>query len=182
MGLAVTTAAAVTGMALGGSGMRIGAAFGLAAVYVPLIAAARSVRGARGLTWPGALSRTLHEVGGGFILGVAVYFVVIVMNELLPQAADLPDWSRTGIGLVAATAAITSLTVAAVSARRVEGVERYVFGEATSASFFVTMGAALAYALLEVTAGAPTISMWAVWTVGMLSWVATSVVVSRRVT
>ncbi|SDN67249.1 hypothetical protein SAMN04489726_7692 [Allokutzneria albata] len=61
-----------------------------------------------------------------------------------------------------------------------EGLERHVQLEAMAAAFLITMLSSLTYALLEVFASVAPISMWFVWTVGMLAWCAASVVLNRK--
>jgi hypothetical protein len=66
--------------------------------------------------------------------------------------------------------------------RRKDGVERQVFLQSTSLAFFITVLGAISYALFEVFAEAPKLSMWLVWSWGMAAWGIGSAVIAKRAT
>jgi hypothetical protein len=55
-----------------------------------------------------------------------------------------------------------------------------VFLRSAAFSFFATVLAAMSYAMFEALDGAPHLSMWTVWTFGMLTWAASTAVVKAR--
>ena len=61
-----------------------------------------------------------------------------------------------------------------------EGLESHVQTESAALAFLATVLAALTYALLEDFAHAPRLSMWAVWTFGLASWLAAKVILRYR--
>jgi len=67
-----------------------------------------------------------------------------------------------------------------VAARRSKELDRLLLSESTSVAFFLTMLASLTYALLESWVDAPPLSLWNVWTFGMLTWIVTFAFLGRR--
>jgi hypothetical protein len=82
---------------------------------------------------------------------------------------------------VAGSAAlVVAMGLAYQAAAGREGIDREVLFRSASFAFVATLLAAVTYALLESLAGAPRLSMWAVWTFGMLTWAAATGVYRRR--
>ncbi len=176
----------VTALAVGSTAARLGALGGLAGIAFGTAVAVRRHR--REYESPQEVPPLPKLVlaavaeSGGFFFYLSAYLALVML-------ATLDTGEKPLDGTIAepafATAATLALAVALVSAGRREfrreGVERVVFLESTCIAFFVTVIAAAGYALFEALADAPTISMWVIWSVGMLAWAIASGVRRRAV-
>ncbi len=130
----------------------------------------------------GLLQRLGKDTGGlPFVVGVAVYSVLVIAGSVMRDSVG--EDSRWMILVAAATiaAALATMVVVIRAGRRSKELERFLFTEATSIAFFVTMLAALTYGLLESWLELPRLSAWATWSVGMTSWAVLSIAMRRRV-
>jgi hypothetical protein len=83
----------------------------------------------------------------------------------------------------AAVAAVILVAVVGSLARnvaRIDGLDREVLLRSAAFAFFATALSAATYALFEAFDNAPRLSMWVVWTFGMLTWAVSTAVVKAR--
>lgn len=169
-------------LVFGNLSARIGAVIGLVGMFAGLSLSVRRLRRVEhGESEPGP---RVDQLVSQAIAGMTVYFVCLAAYLAFVLAA-VASGPQVATGTLAAAGAAVALSVAItfVARRRwlSEGVERVVFLEATCIAFFVTVVGSGGYALFEVLAGAPRISLWAVWSVGMLAWVVAGAVRGHRV-
>jgi len=124
------------------------------------------------------LAARAARVGGLALIGV--YIALVGAGSILSGVHPRPQGVLIGIALGSIIAALSGLLAFIRLGRRSKELDRLMFLESTSIAFFVTMLFVLTYALLEAWINAPKLSMWAVWTVGMLSWAVLSSVFKRR--
>lgn len=184
--MAVTLAFLVIPVAIGGPGARLGALCAMGAILVGFGAGLRRVRrehddDPRPPSFA-ALARESTASSGRMLAYVAGYIVLVFLVAAAPGSG--PRRESGGLGILVAAAAGALLAATLVDGARFhlrrEGVERDVFFQSTSVAFFATVIAAVWYALFEVFADAPELSMWTVWSFGMLAWAMASAVLRRR--
>lgn len=170
----------------GNAGARVGAVAGLVAIAGGLAVSIRRLR--RVEYAESERSPTLAELAREAVNGLGRYFVYMsAYIAFVIVAAAAPDsGERAAQGLRIALAAAAAVALAAAIADvvrlqwRKEGVERQIFLESTCVAFFVTVVASAAYALFEVMADAPRLTMWLPWSLGMFTWAVTASRRSRR--
>jgi hypothetical protein len=113
--------------------------------------------------------------GGAYVLLVSVG--VVIRGERTE-----PGTAMVVVAGLTVAAAIGLVVALVLSGRQRRELERFIFSEATSVSFFVTMAAAITYGLLESWIDAPAVSMWWVWALGMTTWALMSALLKRRMT
>ena len=101
-------------------------------------------------------------------------------------AVALPKHPGIAVGLpyyvvVLALVGVTSGVAVSGTFRRRDDLHRWVMVESTSVAFYVVMFGCLAYALSESYLGAPPLSAWWPWTIGVTAWVALASRKGRRV-
>jgi small basic protein len=118
----------------------------------------------------------------GLLAGMVVAGIAIGLGIGLLDRVEVPEWAKILLAIVPAF----TLSAALVSRLRgvftSEGVERTIWVEASASAFFATILAALTWASLESWAGAPKLSMWAVWLFGFGVWAVLAVILRRRLT
>jgi hypothetical protein len=167
---------------IGDGGARLGALCAVAGILVASMAVARGARvehpELRALDALAAGAAGTGAVG----LGTAVTMSAIVLWTVAPGSGprEAAGWPGPALATIAAIALVASLAWGARSVMRREGIERDALLKATSLAFFVTVLLSGGYALFEVMADAPTISMWVPWSVGMLTWAGAAAVLGKR--
>jgi hypothetical protein len=168
---------------LGSGGRRLGALCAIASIVVGTALVVRQHRadGAAAGGWWGVADALARTGWGG--LGAAIVMTTLVLWSTAPGSGSREDarWLGPLVAAGVAVALIAPIAAGARAAVRREGIERDALLKATSLAFFVTVLGAGAYALFEVMADAPAVSMWTVWSVGMLTWAVASSVLLRRV-
>lgn len=115
-------------------------------------------------------------------LGIAGFmFFAGVAPSTLHVLWDIP-WIRGAFGIGAFLAATVALASWITSGRRSRELDRFIFSESTSIAFFVTMSAAIAYALAGMFTKLPALPMWSVFSFGMLAWLVTAVAIRKKMT
>ena len=110
----------------------------------------------------------------------ALYVFVVVAGQIAVDAFDL---GTTGVAVVVGACiacALLGMGLVIRAVTRSKELERFMSLQSTSLAFFTTMLFALTYALIESWVEVPDLSMWVVWTVGMGSWAAYSIILGRR--
>jgi hypothetical protein len=113
-------------------------------------------------------------------LFIGVYVVLAGVGSVLQGLEPKPKAALIVVSVGTVAAVVGAMVVAIRGGRRSRELERFLFSESTSIAFFVTMLGAVTYALLEAWLDAPKLSMWLVWSFGMLSWIVASSVFKRR--
>jgi hypothetical protein len=117
----------------------------------------------------------------GVVAAWSAYILLIGAGSVVKEMQHPPrPWTRWVIAGATVAAGLIAMTAVVRTARRSKELERFLSVEATSLAFFTTMIGVITYALLEVWVSAPRLSMWVVWTFGMFSWAAYSIVLGRR--
>ena len=114
------------------------------------------------------------RAGGPVWLGLAVTYGAVLAWQLDGRHVN------AAIVAVAAAALIAGVMVGVRTAWRSDGVDRQVLMLSAAVSFFLTMAAAVGYALFESLSTAPRLSMWVVWAFGGGTWALSSLVIRRR--
>lgn len=167
---------------------RFGAAAALAAMGVALALSVRRVRRVEhgdDASPPGAADSVREALAGTtpYFSATAVFLALVLVAAARPARAGGrdPSWLPSLLASGAALALVVALVVAARMHWRKGGLERQVFLESTCVAFFAVIVASGAYALFQVLAEAPPVSMWFVWGLGMVTWAVTSVVRTRAI-
>jgi hypothetical protein len=116
-----------------------------------------------------------------FVAAVIAYGVAIAAGVSLVTALEpAPTWVGALVALTASVPATGMVLAGPLQLRRQDGVERSILLWSTSLAFFVTMTSSLTYGLLEAFARVlePSAS-WA-YSIGMGTWLASSLVLQRR--
>jgi hypothetical protein len=169
-------------LAIGDAGARAGSVCAIAGIALACNAVVRATRAEH----PEISTLDLLATGlagtGAIGLGTAVAISAIFLWNVAPASGPRDDagWPGPVLAAIAAGALIGSLAWGAHGVVRREGVERDALLKATSFAFFVTVLLSGAYAMFEVMADAPHVSMWFVWTVGTLTWATAAAVLTRR--
>ncbi len=108
------------------------------------------------------------------------YFVLVGAGSIFQSHKPQPTWALIAIAAGTIVSSVAGTLSAFLGGRRSKEVDRLMFTESITIAFFVTMLFALSYGLLEAWFKAPKLSMWLVFTVGMVSWVVSSLVFRRR--
>ena len=173
----------VVPLATGTADVRAGAAIALAGMFGGLAFATAAVRKEHLDDAPmppfAVLVREAAAEAAWLNVLLAAYVVVLYLVVATPDNGESVP-SGPVAAAVAASIAVAAVLVGVRKERAKAGIEREVFLRATSIAFFVTVLSSVVYALFESLAGAPTISMWAVWSVGMASWAVAATVLQRR--
>jgi hypothetical protein len=116
-----------------------------------------------------------------FACGIGLYILIIVggsyaLNHLKPR----PVWLALAIGIAAAVPAIYSILVVQATTRRHEGVESDILYRSTSVAFFATMAFSLSTAVLDSFVHGTAPHPWWFYTVGMLTWLVSTLVMRRQ--
>jgi hypothetical protein len=166
----------------------LGIGFGLAGVVLGLVASGvlGPDRWRDQIVLAIALAAFATALGLGWkmrLLGLVVFapfFLLIGVASAFDVGEASPRWipALIAAGMVlSGGGAVLSVLVAA---RKSKELDRLLLSESTSVAFFLTMLASLTYALLESWVDAPPLSLWNVWTFGMLTWIATFAILGRR--
>ena len=112
-----------------------------------------------------------------FAWGIGLYLVIILggsyaLNHLSPR----PGWLAPAIAIAAAVPAIYSILVGQATTRRHEGVERDILYRSTSVAFFATMAFSLSTAVFDSFVRGTAPHPWWFYTVGMLAWLVSTLV------
>jgi hypothetical protein len=107
------------------------------------------------------------------------YVVLVAVGSVLAKREPQPREALTAVTIATMAAAIGLVVSLVRLGRASKELERLLFAEATSIAFFVTMMAAITYALAETWLGAPKQSMWLVWLVGMWTWALLAILLRR---
>ncbi len=129
-----------------------------------------------------SLRRPFAAAAFAYVLLIFVGVFVIYRLEGADRSESAPAWVGVVLALAAALPAVTMIVVGPLMLRRQEGMEREVLMRSASIAFFSTMVAALTYGLFEAFAGAPNLSSWWTYVLGMCAWMGASVVINRRMT
>ena len=116
-----------------------------------------------------------------FAIAIGVYVVIVVggsyaLNHLQPR----PRWLPPAIGIAASIPALYSILVGQATTRRHEGVERDILYRSTSVAFFVTMAFSLSTAVFDSFVRGTAPHPWWFYTVGMLTWLVSALVMRYR--
>jgi hypothetical protein len=134
---------------------------------------------------PSRARATAEVLGVTAGLQVSLFVFIASIFSFAWIAADHEDARRgSALAVVPVAAAIAMVlmiwvTVWGTNLRR-EGVERDVTYRSMAVGFMACMSLSVFYGMLEAYAGAPELSMWVPWTVGMMTWGVASIVLSRR--
>lgn len=116
-----------------------------------------------------------------FAIAIGLYIAIVAggayaLNHLDPK----PRWLAPAIAIAAAIPALYSILVGPATTRRHEGVERDILYRSTSVAFFATMAFSLSTAVFDsfVRSAAP--HPWWFYTVGMLTWLVSTLVMRWR--
>ena len=112
-----------------------------------------------------------------FAIAIGLYILIVVggsyaLNRLEPR----PRWLASAIGIAATIPALYSILVGQATVRRHEGVERDILYRSTSVAFFVTMAFSLSTAVFDSFVRGTAPHPWWFYTVGMLSWLVSALV------
>lgn len=122
-----------------------------------------------------------RRIPSGFVGGMIAYAILIALAvSILQSYRHPPGWLGYVLALPAAGAAAYAIISQLRLIARRDGVERFAQTESAAYAFWVTVLAALAYGLLEAFSHAPHLSMWAVWSFGMITWGAALTLLNRR--
>ena len=116
-----------------------------------------------------------------FAIAIGLYVVIVgggsfALNRLEPR----PQWLAPAIGIAAAIPALYSILVGQATTRRHEGVERDILYRSTSVAFFATMAFSLSTAVFDSFVRGTAPHPWWFYTVGMLTWLVSTLVMRRR--
>lgn len=111
---------------------------------------------------------------------IGPFFLFIGLAALLGVDGDSPRWMSALIAGGMVLSAGGTVGYILIAGRREKELDRLVFSESTSIAHFVTMLGALTYALFESWLDVPQVSMWNVWTFGMLAWLISWALQRRR--
>jgi hypothetical protein len=104
-------------------------------------------------------------------LGTAVWTAGLLAAVLLTVAVNRPaSWLAAGAAAVAVAGLIAVAVAVARAALRRDGVERAAYVEASALAFWITMGSAFTYGLVDSFAGVPPIRMPWLLALGLLTW------------
>jgi hypothetical protein len=158
-----------TAVAIGSSARRVGAGMALTAILLSVTLGGRRARVEAGAK--GSAQSLAVQIAAGTWVGWLI--LAVVYGATLFSGAG--PATLAGLGVVVGVALL-----GAFIHRRLRELDKEVALRATSIAFFVTMASAAAYAQFETLDGAPHLSMWLVWTIGMGTWLATTMAVSRH--
>ena len=115
-----------------------------------------------------------------FWLLMGVYVLSVGVGTVLQVQDPKPKAALVAVAIGTIAAAVGAMIVRIRSGRRSRELERLLFSESSSIAFFVTVLGAVSYALLETWIDAPRVSMWFVWSFGMVAWGIASAIFRRR--
>jgi cation transport ATPase len=116
-----------------------------------------------------------------FAIAMGLYVVIIAGGSYaLVHMKSRPGWLAPVVGVAAAVPALYGLLVGQATTRRYEGIERDIMYRSTSIAFFTTMAFSLATALYATFMRTTGPHPWWFYTVGMLTWLVTTLVMRRR--
>ncbi len=173
-------------LVVGNAAARLGAGGALAAMLLGLVTSVRRLQRieyAEAADPPSVMELVKEAVAylGRYFVYLAAYIAFVLVAVATPASgARPPAWKGPLMAGLAAIALVAAMATVARVQWRKEGVERQVFLESTCIAFFITVVTSAAYALFEVLADAPQISLWSVWSLGMLTWAVTGSVRTRR--
>ena len=133
----------------------------------------------------GELQMTLIRQEGNAVQRTLVasgLYVVIVAggSYALNRLAHVPRWLAPAIGIAAALPALYAILVGQAVTRRHDGVERDILYRSTSLAFFVTMAFSLSTAVFDSFVRGTAPHPWWFYSVGMLTWLVSMMVMSSR--
>lgn len=177
-GFTVCAMALAVGAVTGGGGARIGGACGLLGLVAAVWAIVRGDRREHAeehRPLATSVSEAMRWTGVSWF-GVAAFVAIAFLAS---------NDGSTALKAVAITAAAIGLggtfVVIVRGSLRAEGVERELYLVSTSVAFVMTMVGIAIYALAESAFGAPKLSLWWVYTGGIVTWVVTSAIYKRRI-
>jgi hypothetical protein len=104
-------------------------------------------------------------------LGTTIWIAGIAASVVLTVATDQPArWLTAAIAALAVGGLIAVAVVIGRSSMRQEGVERTVNIQASALAFWIIMGAALTYGMIDAFADVPALRPPWVLFAGMMSW------------
>lgn len=116
-----------------------------------------------------------------FAIAISVYIVIVVGGSfMLNHLEPTPRWLAPAIAIAAAIPALYSILVGQATTRRHEGVERDILYRSTSVAFFVTMAFSLSTAVFDSFVRGTAPHPWWFYTVGMLTWLVSTLVMRGR--
>ena len=174
------------------AGHAIGALTRLAVVVFALAIVALSTSSATPEEWqtPVRVGALVLGAISALLLGFAqrnlvwtlmgAYVVLVGVGSVLRGQEPKPTGALIAIAVATVASIVGAMIVAIRSGRRSRELERLLFSESTSIAFFVTMLGVVTYGLLEAWLDAPELSMWFVWSFGMIAWIIASAIFKRR--
>ena len=116
-----------------------------------------------------------------FAIAMGLYVVIVAGGSYaLVHMKSRPGWLAPVVGVAAAVPALYGLLVGQATTRRYEGIERDIMYRSTSIAFFTTMAFSLSTALLDSFVRGTAPHPWWFYTVGMLTWAVSTLVMRRR--
>jgi hypothetical protein len=118
--------------------------------------------------------------GARFILWMAVYVVAVAVLSLAFNLGLVPPALAIPLALAPMVPAILAALAKVDGFRELDELQRKIQSEGILFAFVITAVVTFSYGFLEVYAGFPRLSMFFVWPVLAMGWMAGATLASRR--
>ena len=115
-----------------------------------------------------------------FALWMALYVVLVLVVSTLFDAGQIPRGLLVPAALLPMVPAVLAAFASMDRIRALDEMQRKIQADGILFSWVITAVVTLSYGFLEVYAGAPRLSMFAVWPMMAVLWAAGSLVAARR--